>query len=111
MPELLAVLDFHSGPAELVPIDTSGPELRYRTPAPDFSLSRFELSDGAAAVRAVNGPEIVIVTQGGVTVRRYAESVALKSGASAFVPAEGGDYLLEGTGSVFRARVNDLTTE
>jgi mannose-6-phosphate isomerase len=110
VPELLAVLDFRSGPAELVPVDTSGPELRYRTPAPDFALSRFDLSDAAVAVSAVSGPEIVVVTQGDATVRRGTESVALKSGASAFVPAEGGDYSLEGTGSVFRARVNGLTT-
>jgi len=111
VPELLAVLDFRSGPAELVPVDTRGPELRYRTPAPDFALSRFDLSDGAATVRPVNGPEIVVVTHGAATVRRGTESVALKSGDSAFVPAERGDYSLEGTGSVFRARVNgDVTT-
>ncbi|HVR18807.1 MAG TPA: mannose-6-phosphate isomerase, class I, partial [Polyangiaceae bacterium] len=107
VPELLAVLDFHSAPAELVRVDTNGPELRYRTPAPDFALSRFELSDETAAVRTVSGPEIVVVTHGDATVRRGTESIALKSGDSAFVPAERGDYSLEGTGSVFRARVSD----
>jgi hypothetical protein len=29
------------------------------------------------------------------------------SGRSAFVPAEGGNYVLDGTATVFRARVND----
>jgi mannose-6-phosphate isomerase len=105
--ELLRVLDFRAGPAELVSIETRGLERTYRTPAPEFALSRFDLDAEAASVGPVNGPEIVVVTQGTVIIRRGAETLALPSGASAFVPARGGNYALDGTATVFRARVND----
>jgi mannose-6-phosphate isomerase len=110
VPELLAVLDFHAGPAALVPVDSRGAERRYRTLAPDFSLSVFDLSDSRVPVGPVSGPEIVVVTRGAATIRRGADSLALGSGASAFIPADGGDYSLDGAGTVFRARVNDLAT-
>jgi mannose-6-phosphate isomerase len=104
--ELLRVLEFRPGPAELVPVETRGPEHRYLTPAPEFALSRFELA-GSATVGPVVGPEIVVVTSGSAAVSRHGESIDLASGASAFVPATGGDYVLDGTATVFRARVND----
>jgi mannose-6-phosphate isomerase len=104
VPELLAVLDFHAGAAELVPVEQRGAEFHYRTPATEFALSRLELSGSATTVGPVSGPEIVVVTSGAVTVGRGAETLALASGASAFVPARGGDYRLGGTATVFRAR-------
>ena len=88
-----------------MPIDVHGAEHRYLTPAPEFALSRFELV-GSATVGPVSGPEIVVVTSGSASVRRGGESLALASGASAFLPATGGDYVLDGTGTLFRARVN-----
>jgi mannose-6-phosphate isomerase len=105
--ELCAVLDFRAGPAELAPVETRGLELTYRTPAPEFALSRFDLDAQSAPVGPVNGPEIVVVTRGAATVRRGGEALELRPGASAFVPAKGGDYALDGTATVFRARVND----
>ena len=105
VPELLDVLDFHAEKATLVPIETRGSEHHYRTPAPEFALSRIELA-GSAGIGPVNGPEIVVVTSGSVTASRGGETVTLVSGRSAFVPAEGGNYVLDGTATVFRARVN-----
>jgi len=107
VPELLRVLDFHAGPAELVPVQTRGAERTYRTPAPEFALSRFDLDGGATPVGPVTGPEIVVATSGTATLHRGGETLALASGASAFIPAAGGDYTLVGTATVFRARVND----
>jgi mannose-6-phosphate isomerase len=107
VPELLRVLDFHTGPAALVPVETRGLERRYRTPAPEFALSRFDLDANAAPVGPVTGPEIVVVTHGTATIRRGGEALVVSSGASAFLPARGGDYALEGSATIFRARVND----
>jgi mannose-6-phosphate isomerase len=109
VPELLAVLDFHSTNAELVPVETRGVERRYRTPAAEFALSRFDLGASPAAVGPVNGPEIVVVTSGTATVRRGNETLTLTSGTSAFLPPRGGDYTLDGTATAFRARVNDTS--
>jgi mannose-6-phosphate isomerase len=107
VPELLAVLDFRAMTPELVPIEQRGSEWHYRTPAPDFALSRIELPSNALAIGPVRGPEIVVVTRGRASVQRGDETLALPSGASAFIPASGGDYSLQGSGTVFRARVND----
>ncbi len=107
VPELLRVLEFRSENVALVPVETRGAERHYRTPAPEFALSRFELTGTSATASPVNGPEIVVVTRGSVTVCRGSESLTLRSGRSAFIPAGGGDYSLDGTATVFRARVND----
>jgi mannose-6-phosphate isomerase len=107
VPELLAVLDFHAGPAALAPVSERGAEHVYETPAPDFALSRVELSPAPASIAPVSGPEIVVVTRGRATLARGGETLELASGASAFVPAVGGGYSLGGSGTAFRARVND----
>jgi mannose-6-phosphate isomerase len=103
--ELLAVLDFRAGPAAVVETTEHGAETRYITPVREFALSRFDL-DGRTDVRFVAGPEIVVVTRGRIDLRRGNDAVSLKGAESAFVPAEGGDYVLAGTGTAFRARVN-----
>jgi len=105
--ELSRVLDFKAGPAELVPTELRGAETLYLTPTREFALSRFELTDTTAPVGPVRGPEIVVVTAGSLDVRRGDESLSVASGASVFVAAEGGNYALSGTGTAFRARVND----
>jgi mannose-6-phosphate isomerase len=106
VPELLAVLDFHAEKVELVPLERDGYETHYVTPAREFALSRIELAGAAAELRGVAGPEIVVVTAGTLELRRGSEALALDGGASAFVPAAGGDYTLSGSGTAFRARVN-----
>lgn len=106
VPELLAVLDFHAGPASLAPTQQHGPETLYLTPSREFALSRFELEDAPATVSPVTGPEIVLATRGAAVVTRGDEQLSLACGTSAFLPASGGDYTLSGPATVFRARVN-----
>jgi len=107
VPELESVLDFRAAPPALTPTERRGSELLYLTPTREFALSRVELDGGSARVGPVSGPEIVIVTSGSVNAQRGNEGVTLPSGASVFVPATGGPYELSGTGTAFRARVND----
>ncbi len=106
VPELLAVLDFHAGPASLAQTERRGVETRYLTPTREFTLSRFDLADASVEVSAVLGPEIVVATRGNATITRGAEQLSLASGASAFLTAEGGHYTLSGPATLFRARVN-----
>ena len=103
--ELLAVLEFKAGPAELTPVEHRGAETFYRAPVREFALSRFDL-DGTARVELVTGPEILVVTRGTVKVERGGTTIVLRGAESAFVTAQGGAYVLSGTGTVFRARVN-----
>lgn len=107
VPELLDVLDFSAAPATFVPTKAVGHERFYTTPAREFALSSIELSGESARIGPVGGPEILIATAGAFTVRRGAETVDLGAGRAVFVPATGGDVELSGTGTAFRARVND----
>lgn len=100
--ELLAVLDFDAvGPELVKPEVVRAGVHAYRTSAPDFELSRIEVTDGAI-VAEVESAEIVFCAKGEV-VLSGATSVTLRSGESAFVPASVAAYRAEGSGTLFRA--------
>jgi mannose-6-phosphate isomerase len=105
--ELARVLDFRAAAAEVVPTVRRESELHYLCDAREFALSRFDLENQRVAVGPVSGPEIIVVTAGKLEITRPGEGVEVSSGASAFIAAEGGEYVLSGTGRAFRTRVND----
>jgi len=108
VPELMDVLDFHAAAVPLAPTVTRGREVEYRTPAPEFTLSRLDLGGEGAALGPVTGPEILVATAGMFNVQRGSETARLEAGGALFVPAaSGGAVTLAGTGTVFRARVSD----
>jgi mannose-6-phosphate isomerase len=107
VPELLDVLDFQAAATPLVKTTTLGRECFYATPAREFALSRVELAGETARLGPVTGPEILVATAGELAVRRTTETTRLAAGQAVFVPAVGGDVELVGTGTAFRARVND----
>ena len=101
--ELLKVLDFTDRPVERIP--PRGPLSVYETPAPEFELTRLELS-GTEQVLPRRGPDIFLVVEGSATVKIGHESQPLARGASVFVDfAEGDTVTLTGRGVVFRATV------
>lgn len=109
--ELLRVLDFSElDPVALSPDATPGGELVYPTASEEFRLSYFVVA-GATQVAASRSPEIVLVTAGRVSLEYSAGSLALDSGAAAFVPACEPGYRLRGSGTVFRATVGELAAQ
>ena len=64
---------------------SSGPEKIYRTPAPDFELSVFELPAGAQASFRPHTTEILLLVKGKVAVHDTQSEVILKQGAPAAV--------------------------
>jgi mannose-6-phosphate isomerase len=106
VPELMRVLDFADGPvAPIRPHDAGGVDGRekvYDTPAPEFRLSVFPALAGVVG-RTTAGPEILLVTRGTATLRAGGTALALARGASAYVPASTGSYVLEGDATVYRA--------
>ena len=104
VPELLKVLDFRSlAPVALEAEREASGELTYRTPAPEFSLSRLPLGP----VGARRGPEILLCTAGSVHVSCGRASVTLGSGQSAVLAASAPEYLVRGNGTLFRAQVGN----
>lgn len=97
VPELLSVLNLSEGPPRVLrPV--GDPEAIYQTPAPDFRLSRLELS-GQPVTLPSRGAQLVLVLEGEVVV----QGVTLRRGDSAFIGADEGAVALSGRGTLFRA--------
>lgn len=101
VPELLRVLTFAPQRTQVLrPRAVDADESVYDTPAREFRLSRLTVKGELR--RVPRGPEILLVTDGAVR----AGDRTLERGASAFVPASHGEYVLEGNATVFRATTN-----
>ena len=105
--ELMRVLDFRAGGAELVPAKVGADgEYVYPVPVRDFLLSRYELS-GAAATVDGGVPQILLCAGGSVELADMdGSSIVLGRGRSAYLPASQKGITLTGRGTVFRATVN-----
>ncbi|TCN57127.1 mannose-6-phosphate isomerase type 1 [Rhodococcus sp. SMB37] len=109
VPELLRVLDFGAPGVPILEADLVGShEWRYRTPAPEFALSRLELDAGETVSLAPYGPQILLCTSGSATVECGGESLELGQGRSVWLAASdpkleirAGDAAVQ----VFRARL------
>ncbi|BDD83670.1 putative mannose-6-phosphate isomerase ManA [Tsukamurella pulmonis] len=95
VPELLRVLDFTPrAPDELAPRTAAvGPEVVFSTPAPEFRVSRVRL-DGTALTRAASvqldarGPQLLVVTEGTLTVRGAGgPTLEVPAGSGLWMPA------------------------
>lgn len=89
VPELLRVLDFEPIDLPLVLPEPAGDgSVRYRTPAPEFALRRFDLIEGSGQVPLTEaGPGIVLCSSGTARLRRDGSELILGRGAAAWVSA------------------------
>ena len=114
VPELLKVLDFTPASEETLRPKTSvdGMETVYETPAPEFSVSVLGI-DGDLLGHEIDapsrrdGPQILLCTQGSVTVHAKSNVVTLERGAAAWVSADDGPIRLvaQRPTKLFRATV------
>ena len=74
--------------------------LSYNSSVADFSLSTVSVAGGPLRA-TVRGPELLLCTEGSVTV----DGLSLVRGQAAFVAAAQGSYLIEGTGVLYRTQV------
>jgi mannose-6-phosphate isomerase len=101
VPELLRVLDFTptDGSALRPEIVGDGIELVYDTPAPEFAVSvlrldRDQLGHEVDAPARHDGPQILLCTEGAVTVHAKSSTLTLEKGAAAWVAADDGPIRL-----------------
>jgi len=112
VPELLRVLDFTPVKDARVATHIDGIELVYDTPAAEFAgsvltLEGHDLGHEVDAPSHHEGPQILVCTEGAVTVRARSGEVRMKRGEAAWVAAEDGPIRLEASlpSSLFRATV------
>jgi mannose-6-phosphate isomerase len=102
---LMSVVSFESAPPRRVTaVQRADGEQVYPTPAPEFRLSRLPLR-GRWTPRERSGIELWIMTEGNARLRAAGGELALSSGESFVVPADAGDYALEGSAVLYRAAV------
>lgn len=110
VPELLRVLDFEPIDLPLVLPEPAGDgSVRYRTPAPEFALRRFDLTEGAGQVPLTDaGPGIVLCSVGSVRLLHDGTQLVLERGAGAWISATDTDIraqAVDGPAQVFCACV------
>src|SRR5690606_39592130 len=88
-PELLKFLDFVPIDLPLVPPEPAGDgSVRYRAPAPEFALRRFDITEGSALVPLTDaGPGIVLCTAGSAHLLDGSSEVRLDRGTAAWISA------------------------
>jgi mannose-6-phosphate isomerase len=86
VPELLRVLDFTYGDMAVTTGEAMGARHVYRTPAPEFELSRLEWTNGSAEPVTLPGgtPRILVTIDGELIV---SDGLSLKRGQSLWLPA------------------------
>lgn len=104
VPELMRVLDFTPGPVQVLAGEQTGPgESVYRTPAPEFRLSRLTV-DGAGRDLSHPGPQIVLVIDGAAVFTGAAgERVEAHRGQSVWIGADDAGVAVAGPAALFRA--------
>ena len=113
--ELSAVVSFAPGEPMLIPAVPVAPgEVAFRTPAPEFALSRVRV-DEVGRVLEHTGPQILLVTEGSLTLTdAQGNELSVGPGRSVFLPARQGPVRVHGTGTLFRAtdglRARDVTS-
>ncbi len=107
--ELLKVLDFSAEPPPVVRAVRQGAELVYATPAVEFRLARIDVDGAPVPVARRHSGEIVLCLNGELSIKNGYGTVALKSGASVWVPYFEGPYELSGKATAFRASTGGLT--
>ncbi|WP_280238058.1 mannose-6-phosphate isomerase, class I [Nocardia abscessus] len=110
VPELLRVLDFEPiGLPVVLPEPAGDGSVRYRTPAPEFGLRRFDLVAGSARVPlTAAGPGIVLCTAGRVRLFQNGSALELTRGRAAWISAADTDIraqALDGAVQLFCACV------
>lgn len=103
VPELMKVLDFSPGDQPILHGDPGiAGEWVYRTPAPEFRLSRLEPGAGKREITHP-GPQVLLVVDGWMEVSDGTHTVTVPRGRSVWIRADDGPVWLDGPGTAFRA--------
>ena len=103
--ELLATIDCSAGPPRRIVPEEVDASLVFRAPVDDFVLAVTTLDGDAGHALPGTGPRILLCLDGELTVASTEESLVLRRGATAFVPAAEGALTVSGQGTLVQADV------
>ncbi|WP_327141847.1 mannose-6-phosphate isomerase, class I [Nocardia sp. NBC_01327] len=100
VPELLRVLDFEPLDLPIIEPEVLGAGVfQYHTPAPEFALSRYELTPGSEPIAVPrSGPGIVLCTHGTVRLFLGGQVLRVECGHAAWISAADGDIRAQAIG-------------
>ncbi|MFL7795039.1 MAG: mannose-6-phosphate isomerase, class I [Anaerolineae bacterium] len=105
---LVDILTYEMGPPPIIEGDADAAEIVYRTPAPEFQVSRLRMQPGQERADSTGGgPQILLVTAGEVIISREKGNAAFQRGQSVLLPAFLGGFGLKAAASaeLFRVQV------
>ncbi len=102
--ELLRLVDTTPGPAPRVIPTEAGDSWVYDAGVDDFVLSRRIVSPGADVAVDLDGPAIILVVRGGVTVSTSRSRASAGAGEAIFASADERHIVLSGDGEAFIAQ-------
>jgi mannose-6-phosphate isomerase len=89
---LVDILTYEMGPPSIIEADAGAAEIVYRTPTPEFRVSRLRIQPGQERVESSGGgPAVLLVTRGDVLIGWESGEITFRRGQSMLIPA-----LLEG---------------
>ncbi|UBU08729.1 mannose-6-phosphate isomerase, class I [Nonomuraea gerenzanensis] len=107
VPELMRVVDFTpSDPHRVEPVADGSGGYDYRPPAPEFALTRYELTGAGEHPLPGGVPGIVLCVEGET---RLGDDLTLRPGQSAFVPAAAASPRVFGKGTAYLAQPGAFT--
>jgi mannose-6-phosphate isomerase len=101
---LIEVLDFSDGRVPVLNPVLGPAGLRYPVPIEDFDLTRCQLDEQAGTL-TTRGPQLLLCTEGTAVLSSADESITLRKGESAFVPA-GEPVSARGPAVLYRSTTN-----
>lgn len=104
IPQLMQIANFNPAPPHYIRPEMHGMEEVYITPAPEFLLSRYNLST-SIRLNNLSTAQIILVTQGSLQITpQTGNPITLKKGQSAFISKTAISCQLSGKATFYRVR-------
>ena len=105
---LIEILKCEPGPVDILGARPGSGTVTYKTPAPEFRVSRLSLKPGVSRHESTgNRPSIMVVTEGEISIRWEQGTESYRRGQSIFIPAALAEYSIWATqpAVIFKAEI------
>lgn len=104
--ELLSIVDFKQSLFRLDTMHKYATCTHFQTPAAEFTLYFYHLSQSKAHINTVSAPKIVLCTRGSATLRAAHDQIAIAQGETYFIEPTLSRFSIDGDADIFLATTN-----